>query len=156
MHELSQSASYVDWFKSFPYGYASADSTPLYIIAVADYLNASGDNELVQELWDSVKLAYRFAASTDTDNDGLIENSNVGHGWVEGGALYPAHEEIYLAGLWAQASRSLARLADLMNDHALKLLAGPNAQRSLAQLEKVYWREPLGIYAFGITPDRTP
>src|SRR5262249_16334212 len=35
-HEISQSASLVPWFKDFPYGYASADATPLYIIAMRD------------------------------------------------------------------------------------------------------------------------
>ena len=33
-HEISQSASFTDWFKSTPYAYASADATPLFIIAV--------------------------------------------------------------------------------------------------------------------------
>src|SRR5439155_15537558 len=33
-HEISQSASLLPWFTSFPYGYASADATPLYIIAL--------------------------------------------------------------------------------------------------------------------------
>ncbi len=47
--------------------------------------------------------AYRFSAATDTDGNGLIENTGAGHGWVEGGALYPAHEEIYLQGLWVEA-----------------------------------------------------
>ena len=55
--------------------------------------------------WDSIVKAYRFSAATDTDGNGLIENTNAGHGWVEGGALYPAHEEIYLEGLWVAASR---------------------------------------------------
>ncbi len=42
-HEIAQGASFVPWFKDFPYGYASADATPLYIIAVDDYVTESGD-----------------------------------------------------------------------------------------------------------------
>ena len=34
---------FVDWFKKFPYAYASADATPLYIIAMNDYVVQSGD-----------------------------------------------------------------------------------------------------------------
>ncbi len=32
-HEISQGASFVNWFTDYPYGYASADATPVYIIA---------------------------------------------------------------------------------------------------------------------------
>jgi len=35
-HEIAQAATFVPWFKDFPYGYASADATPLYIIAMND------------------------------------------------------------------------------------------------------------------------
>ena len=35
-HEVSQSASLVPWFTDYPYAWASADATPLYVIAHAD------------------------------------------------------------------------------------------------------------------------
>ena len=35
---------------------------------------------------------------------------------MEGGALSPPHEEIYLQGLWIEASRSIAEMADEMRD----------------------------------------
>ena len=37
-HEISQSAALVPWFTEFPYAWASADATPLYVIAHADLL----------------------------------------------------------------------------------------------------------------------
>ncbi len=37
MHEFAQSADLVDW-KSTPYLYASADSTPLFVMAMEDYV----------------------------------------------------------------------------------------------------------------------
>ncbi|NQT76614.1 MAG: hypothetical protein HQ565_02795, partial [Bacteroidetes bacterium] len=40
---------------------------------------------------------------TDTDGDGLIENTNVGHGWVEGGHLFGSHTSLYLASCWIEA-----------------------------------------------------
>src|SRR5205814_2742473 len=42
-HEISQSAALVPWFKYYPYGYASADATPLFIITMNDYVTYSGD-----------------------------------------------------------------------------------------------------------------
>ena len=81
--------------------------------------------------------AYRFSAATDSDGNGLIENTNVGHGWVEGGALYPAHEEMYLQGLWVAASRGTAELADAMQDGALAASARVAAERTRAALEQI-------------------
>jgi len=48
-HEIAQGASFVPWFKDFPYGYASADATPLYIIAMNDYVTESGDVAFAKE-----------------------------------------------------------------------------------------------------------
>ena len=118
-HEISQSASLIPWFKEYPYAWASADATPLYVIAHADYWRASGDLEFLNLQWDSILKAYRFSDATDSDGDGLIENTGVGHGWVEGGALYPAHEEIYMQGLWTEALAGLAEMAAAMQDQAL-------------------------------------
>ena len=42
-HEISQSASLIPWFTDYPYAWASADATPLYVIAHADYWRATGD-----------------------------------------------------------------------------------------------------------------
>src|SRR5678809_979588 len=52
-HEISQGASFVDWFKAYPYGFASADATPLYVIAFNDYVVQSGDIEFAKEKWGS-------------------------------------------------------------------------------------------------------
>jgi hypothetical protein len=71
MHELSQGAGYIKWFEEFPYGYYHADTTPLYIIAVRDYVRASGDVATAKDFWPSIRKAYDYCASTDEDGDGL-------------------------------------------------------------------------------------
>ena len=85
--------------------------------------------EFLKLQWDSILKAYRFSDATDTDGDGLIENTGVGHGWVEGGALYPAHEEIYMQGLWVEALAGIAELAAAMQDQTLAV-AGADCQRT--------------------------
>src|SRR6266446_9729662 len=52
-HEISQSASFVDWFKDYPYGYVSADATPLYIIATNDYVSRSDDLDSARRRWNA-------------------------------------------------------------------------------------------------------
>ncbi|OQX73240.1 MAG: hypothetical protein B6D61_12730, partial [Bacteroidetes bacterium 4484_249] len=65
--------------------YDAADATPLYIILAGKYLQHSGDVDFIKKSWQSIQKAIDFCFSTDTDGDHLIENTNVGHGWVEGG-----------------------------------------------------------------------
>jgi len=114
-HEISQSASLVDWFKQFPYGFASADATPLYAIATADYVRASGDAVFAREQAPRLWKALAFMQST-LDEAGFPRNLHVGHGWVEGGPLLPIRVELYQAACYVEALRSLAMLARLLND----------------------------------------
>jgi hypothetical protein len=138
-HEISQSAALIPWFAEYEYAWKSADATPLYVLAQADYFRASGDTAHLQAAWDSIVRAFRFTAATDTDGNGLVENTRVGHGWVEGGALYPAHEEIYLQGVFMEAARSLAELAEARGDLALAAEARAAAERTPGAVEETYW-----------------
>jgi glycogen debranching enzyme len=147
-HEISQSAALIPWFTDYEYPWASADATPLYILAHADLFRATGDREFLTANWDSLLKAYRFAETTDTDANGLIENTKYGHGWVEGGALYPPHEEIYMQGLWLAATKAMEELAAVMGDAALAQRARAAAARTRAATERTYWLPERGFYAY--------
>ncbi|HEX8072006.1 MAG TPA: GH116 family glycosyl hydrolase [Pyrinomonadaceae bacterium] len=147
-HEISQSAALIPWFTDYEYPWASADATPLYVLAHADLYRATGDRAFLAANWDSILKAYRFTEATDTDANGLIENTKFGHGWVEGGALYPPHEEIYMQGLWVAAAQALAELAGVMGDAALATRARANAARTSAATERTYWLPARGFYAY--------
>ena len=148
-HEISQSAAYLDWFEDYPYPWASADATPLFIIALADYWRLSADSAFVREHWPAARRAWAFSAATDRDGNGLVENTGVGHGWVEGGELYPPHEELYQQALFVQAGRDLAELARMMGEGDLAGAAERRAEQTLAAAEEMYWHEADGFYAFG-------
>lgn len=110
-HEISQTATLVPWFKDFPYPYASADATPLFILAMNDYVTASGDLGFLNQHWDNVWRAYQFLKST-YDAQGLPRNGKkFGHGWVEGGPLLPVESEVYQSGLGTAALAAVANLA---------------------------------------------
>src|ERR1051325_6579721 len=150
-HEISQSALLIPWFTNYDYPWASADATVLYVIAQYDYWRNSGDAEFLKRSWDSIVKAYRFSAATDTDRNRLIENSKktrFGHGWVEDGGLYPPHEEIYKTGLWIEASRNLAEMARIIGDNKLATTALTNADQTQATMERIYWLDKRGFYAF--------
>ena len=156
-HEISQSAAIVPWFTDYGYPWASADATPLFVIAHADYWRASGDVEYLRKSWPAIVKAHAFTAGTDADRNGLIDNTGVGHGWVEGGALYPPHEEIYMQGVWIEASRAFADMADALGDASGAASARAAAERTRTATEATYWLADRGFYAFATaTPRDTP
>jgi glycogen debranching enzyme len=151
-HEIAQTGYLVDWFKKYPYGWASADATPLYIIAVEDYVQSSGDLAFAREHWNNVHKAYEFLRST-YGATGLPRNFGVGHGWVEGGPLLPVQSELYQSGLGAEAIRCLSELAKLTghDDEAKSLADEFTAQK--AKVNEVFWLEEKQRYGFGVYED---
>jgi glycogen debranching enzyme len=151
-HEIAQGAKFVGWFKDFPYAYASADATPLYLIATNDYVVESGDTAFALEKWDSLWKAYEFLLST-YDAQGFPQNFGFGHGWVEGGPLLPVKSELYQSGVGAEALRALANLARLAGkDEASKQLT-QGFERQKALVEKGFWLAEKNRYAFALDKD---
>lgn len=148
-HEISQSASLVPWFKDFPYPWASADATPLFIIAMNDYAVQSGDLAFVREKWENLWRAYQFLRST-YDSEGLAQNAGIGHGWVEGGPLLPVKNEYYQAGLGVEALRALSNLARLAGKDDVRKQLAAEFEKSSATLDRAYWSPEVKRYAFAL------
>jgi len=108
MHEFSQSAAVVNW-TAMPYFYAAADSTPLFIMSMCDYVKASGETEYLKRNWEAVRKAYQFTRAHET-SDGIYANTE-GTGWVESWIPSMPQQEIYLAALDEQASLAFSNLA---------------------------------------------
>jgi hypothetical protein len=151
MHEFSQSADAVDW-KSMPYFYAAADSTPLFIMTMWDYFRVSGDTAYLKRNWEAVRKAYAFTRAHDSDADGIYENTE-GTGWVESWPPGMPHQEIYLAALDQQSAQAMSRLAAHMNDDQLSNSAQNIADRIRQKLESEYFEPSASFYAFSRNPD---
>ena len=147
-HEISQSASLSDWFKKFVYPWVSTDSTPLYIIGCADYYNATDDTKFVQQFWPNVEKAYHFLLTSELDRDGFLFNGPKGEGWIEGGRLFPVQAEMYQQGVWAEALRGYAQLADAMHDANAAQQARQRRRQVLAKMENLYWLPQQGYYSY--------
>lgn len=148
-HEIAQGASFVPWFKDFPYPYASANATPLYIIAMNDYATSSGDVAFVQEKWEGIWKAYQFLRST-YDDRGFPRNFGIGHGWVEGGPLLPVKTEYYQSGLGTQALSALAHLAGLAGKADIQKALSAEFERRKLALDQAFWSPEKNIYAFAL------
>jgi glycogen debranching enzyme len=146
MHEWSQTANLVDW-ASLPYQWAAADSTPLFLMAVNDYLRISGDTPFVSSIWPSLQRAWTFETSHDSDGDGIYDNSE-GSGWVESWVPSMPRQEIYLAALDEQASLAFAHLAGAAGHADLASAASQRAQRIAPLIEQEYYLPDQQNYAF--------
>jgi len=147
-HEIAQTASLVNWFKDYPYGFASADATPVFIIAIEDYVRTSGDASFAKDNWASLWKAYQFLQST-RDELGYARNFGIGHGWVEGGPLLPIKTELYQSALGLEALHSLSELAKVAGKET-------EAQSLAADFEKykstldAFWSPEKKVYSFAL------
>ena len=125
MHEYSQTAPAIDW-RAFPYMYAAADSTPLFLLATLDYVRASGDTQFLKDNRDAIEKAWAFETS-HADTNGIYDNRQ-GTGWVESWPGGMPHQEIYLALLDQQASAAMAQMESLLGDTAKSQAAKSRAE----------------------------
>jgi glycogen debranching enzyme len=148
-HEIAQSATFVPWFTDYPYPYASVDATPLYIVALDDYVRESGDVSFAREKWDSLWKAYDFLKSTYSAQ-GLPQNFGFGHGWVEGGPLLPVEAEFYQSALGAQALQALSHLAHLADKEDVSRKLAQEFARQKQLVEQAFWSPEKKLYAYAL------
>jgi glycogen debranching enzyme len=153
MHEYPQTAAYFDW-KEFSYAYAAADSTPLFLTAMLDYVRSSGDVDYLRQHRGVVEKAWRFETTHDTDGDGIYDNSQ-GTGWVESWPTGMPHQEVYLSLLDQQASFAMSKLAGLLGDKAMADDAAARAVDVAKKIEAEYFDSSKQEYAFSRNVDGT-
>ena len=133
--------------------YDAADATPLYLILAGRYLRHSGDTSFIRKSWPIIKKAIDFCYSTDTDGDMLIENTNVGHGWEEGGQLYGSHTTLYLASCWAAALDEAAYIAKSLGFGAELQKYAKDGLNVKITVSKNFWNPQKNYYYHGLMPD---
>lgn len=151
MHERSQTAEFTDW-DSLPYQYAAADSTPLFLMAMNDYVRASGDVEFLREQMAVVRKAWTFETTHDANGDGIYDNAQ-GTGWVESWHGVFPQQEIYLALLDEQASAAMTDLANSLNLSDIARTAADRTAAIRKTIEAEYFVPQSGQYAFSHNRD---
>jgi glycogen debranching enzyme len=150
-HELSQSDGLCDWWNDYHYGYNHADTTPWYIVAMGDYVRSSGDVDFLQKSWKSVKQAYEWCLTKDTDGDGLMDLKGAGLGALEFGKLVGIYADVYTCGVWVQAIKEMGLMAEIVGDTAQQHQSFRLGKIAQPQLERKFWMEKEGFYAYGAT-----
>lgn len=150
-HELSQSDGICDWWNDYHYGYNHADTSPWYLVAMGDYVRTSGDIDFLKESWPSLKSAYAWCLSKDSDGDGLMDLKGAGLGALEFGKLVGIYADLYTCGIFVQGIKEMVFMAGLAGDATLEKEAEIQFKKALSRLEELFWLEGEGFYAYGAT-----
>ena len=150
-HELSQSDGLCDWWNDYRYGYNHADTSPWYLVAMGDYVRTSGDVEFLRQSWKSVKQAYEWCLSKDTDGDGLMDLKGAGLGALEFGKLVGIYADVYTCGVFVQGTKEMKYMAELLGDSVTAKQASEQFAKAQPRLEELFWLEKEGFYAYGAT-----
>jgi glycogen debranching enzyme len=155
MHEYSQTAAAIDWLQ-FPYMYAAADSTPLFLLATLDYVRASGDTAFLTTHRDAIEKAWAFETShapgPDQGGNGIYENTQ-GTGWVESWPGGMPHQEIYLALLDQQASAAMSQVEELLGNKDAAAAARLRAETVRKTIDSQFYDQEKNCYAFSRNPN---
>jgi len=133
----------------------AADATPLYIVLAGKYLHHSGDTAFIRKEWNAIKKAIDFCYSTDTDGDHLIENTQQGHGWEEGGDLYVTHTTQYMVSCWAEALKQAEYMAKYIGLKELETQYSKEASIVLGKLNNEFWNPETKFFNHGLFKDGT-
>ena len=153
-HEISQGAAKIAWFTDYPYAFYHGDTTPFWILAFGEYWRQTADTTLVRELWTNLRKAFEWSRATDTDGDGLMENTSAGAGALEVGDLQIGiRSDVYMSGVWVAALDRFARMAEALGDPALADNARGIRARAQRTLEAKLWLTDRKQYAFALLDD---
>jgi glycogen debranching enzyme len=152
--------------------YGSVDATPLFVLLAGLYVERTGDNGTLGELWPAIEAALSWIDGPgDPDRDGFVEYQRASEqglanqGWKDSyDAIFHADGRLaegYIAlaevqGYVFAAKRLAARCALRIgkSERARELEA--QARRLAERFEDAFWCEDLGTYALALDGSKEP
>jgi glycogen debranching enzyme len=152
--------------------YGSVDATPLFVLLAGLYVERTGDEETLTELWPAIEAALGWIDGPgDPDRDGFVEYQRASEqglanqGWKDSyDAIFHADGRLaegFIAlaevqGYVFAAKRLAARCALRMGlaEKAGQLVT--EAQALAARFEEAFWCEELGTYALALDGEKRP
>jgi glycogen debranching enzyme len=152
--------------------YGSVDSTPLFVMLAGMYVERTGDDETLRELWPAVEAALGWIDGPgDPDKDGFVEYQRAteqglqNQGWKDSydaifhadgklaeGNIALAEVQGYVFAAKHLASRLALRIG--LPDKARQLEA--EAEQLAARFEEAFWCEELDTYALALDGKKMP
>jgi glycogen debranching enzyme len=152
--------------------YGSVDSTPLFVLLAGRYVERTGDDETLAELWPAIEAALRWIdGAGDPDRDGFVEYQRASEQGLANQGWKDSYDAIFHAdGQLAEGYIALAEVQGYV--YAAKRLAGrcalrlghldiavrlkTEAQQLAERFEQAFWCDELGTYALALDGDKQP
>jgi glycogen debranching enzyme len=123
--------------------YNSIDATPLWIIALENYITSSGDIEFLDIVKDDLMKAVKWCRKKDVDNDGFIEHESKST-WMD--SLDREGKAVEAQVFWIQSLRSAGDILKILGD----ISGGDKLEKEAIEVEqkfeKLYWNEKENFY----------
>jgi glycogen debranching enzyme len=152
--------------------YGSVDATPLFVLLAGLYVERTGDEETLAELWPSIQAALGWINGPgDPDKDGFVEYRRASEqglanqGWKDSydaifhadgrlaeGFIALAEVQGYVYAAKRLAARCASRLGKREMAEALEIEARQLAER----FEQAFWCDELGTYALALDGAKEP
>jgi glycogen debranching enzyme len=152
--------------------YGSVDATPLFVLLAGVYVERTGDEETLAELWPAIEAALQWIdGAGDPDGDGFVEYRRASEqglanqGWKDSydaifhadgrlaeGCIALSEVQGYVFAAKRLAARCAFRLGRLEIAQRLEVEAAELAER----FEAAFWCEELGTYALALDGDKQP
>src|SRR5271170_8075321 len=164
--------------KEVPFGlyYGSVDATPLFVILAGLYVERTGDDSMLRELWPAVEKAIKWMDSSgDLDGDGFLEYGGIGADGLEHGlrnqgwkdsfdAIFHADGELAVGPIalcevqgYAYAAKRAAAQCARRLGHGVAAERLDRAAENLAKrFEEAFWCEEIGLYAIALDGAKRP
>ena len=157
-----------------PFGlyYGSVDSTPLFVLLAGLYVERTGDETTLRDLWPAIEAALRWIDDVgDADHDGFIEyyrktdKGLANQGWKDShDAIFhadgrSAEGPIALAevqGYVFAAKQVAARCARRLGHDALARKLEADAWRLAERFEAAFWCDDMQSYALALDGAKKP
>jgi glycogen debranching enzyme len=154
-----------------PY-YGSVDSTPWFLILLAQYYRWTNDRAFVEELLPAAEAALQWIDEYgDSDGDGLVEyrtRSKRGlsnHGWkdswdavvhTDGNLAEPPIALVEVQGYVYMAKVRMADVYEALGDHERATRLRKEATLLRDRLDEAFWLEDEQYFAFALDGDKAP
>jgi len=152
--------------------YGSVDATPLFVLLAGLYVERTGDDETLAELWPSIEAALAWIdGAGDPDRDGFVEYRRASEqglanqGWKDSyDAIFHTDGRLaegYIAlaevqGYVFAGKRLAARCAARLGKSDLARALEAEAERLADRFEQAFWCDDLGTYALALDGAKQP
>jgi glycogen debranching enzyme len=169
VHEVRQGRAADFWFPRY---YGSVDSTPLFLVLLAETWRWTDDAVLAQRLHEPALAALRWIEeSGDRDGDGFVEYSRraptglANQSWKDSGDSQRFHDgrfaetpiaPVEVQGYVYDAKRGIAEIArDVWRDRALADRLEQEADELRTRFDEAFWTDERGgFYVLGLDKDK--